>query len=126
MHFCASPYVQFFPKGECNKGDECTFAHHPLNSANTGGNSSAGSSRAMDEESPAKAKSRAKAKAKAKGKSTFVAKALLGLARATQIRIGQSMLVFASVATMVEDYRSKEALFCGGKPSAKASMRDPT
>ena len=78
----------------------------------------------MDEESPAKAKSRAKAKAKRK--STFVAKALLGLVGATQISIGQSMLVFASVATMVEDYRSKEALLCGGKPSAKASMRDPT
>ena len=65
----------------------------------------------MDEESPAKAKSRAKAEAK--GKSAFVAKALLGLAGATQISIGQSMLVFASVATMVEDYNSGEALLRG-------------
>jgi hypothetical protein len=64
--------MQIFPNGECKKGDECPFLHpKPPNSANAGGNSSAGSGQATDEESPAKAKSRAKAKAK--GKSTFVA-----------------------------------------------------
>jgi hypothetical protein len=66
----------------------------------------------VEEESSAKAKSRAKTDAK--GKSAFVAKALLGIARATQISIGQSMLIFASATTMVEDYCSKDSLFAGG------------
>ena len=117
--------MQTFPKGECKKGEDCLFLHpRPPNSATAGRNSSAGSNRATGEESPAQKQS-LRAKAKAKGKSAYVAKALLGLVGATQMSIGQSMLVFASVANLVEDYRSEDALYAG-RPTAKKSMRNLT
>ena len=118
MLLCAPPPVQTLSRSECKQGKDCKFAHQNPNYANAGRNSSAGSGQTVEEESPAKAMSRAKAKAK--GKNAFVAKTLLGIAGATQIIIGQSMLVFASVTSicddrtvsnMVEDYRSEDSLF---------------
>ena len=110
------PKCRFSPKGECKKGEDCLFLHpKPPNSATAGGNSSAGSGQALGEETQAQKQS-PRAKAKTKGKSAYVAKALLGLVGATQMSIGQSMLVFASVANLVEDYRSENALCAGGNP----------
>ena len=65
-------------------------------------------------------RSKVKGKTKSKRDNAFVAKALLGIAGTTQISIGQSILIFASVtsicddrtvSTMVEDYRSEDSVF---------------
>ena len=69
------------------------------NSAAAGGNSSAGNGRPDDEENLA---AEPRPKGKAKAKAGGVAKVLLGLAVATQMDVGQSMLIFASVASLVE------------------------
>ena len=89
-----------FPNGECKKGEDCLFVHpKPPKSGTAGGHSSAGTGQAAGEE-PLAPKQSPRAKGGSKGQTAYVAKALLGLVRATQVSVGQSMLVFASVGRL--------------------------
>jgi hypothetical protein len=100
------PPCRFFPKGECKDGKFCKYAHFKPKHANAGTDSSDNSGSQTGDESEGKPSSKAKAKAKRKGKNAYVAKALFGLAGAAQVTVGQSMLYFASVASICDDTTS--------------------
>ena len=102
------PPCRFFPKGECKDGKYCKYGRFKPKHANAGTDSSDNSGNQTGDESEGKPSSKAKGKRKNKG--AFVAKALFGLAGAAQVTVGQSMLYFASVASICDDtisYRTK-------------------